>query len=213
MFMNAAPVTADREQDLAQRDPERFRLLGLVRQLMDFGRDLIATLQTHNSPTAPTEIARRFGSVALALIITRITRGLMIAAALEKRLLHPRPRGVNTNSPAHPAPPRAPRAPRQPRHDEEAELLAGLPSAKEIAARLRNRKTGAVIAEICRDLGIACDHKLWRQINDAIIFHGGNLVKLMRVWFRRAEKTSHLPPTPEEEARYDQFIAAVANTS
>jgi len=210
MFVNAAPATSDPAADLAQRDPERGRVLGIVRSLIAFGRDLVATLQSRNAPTPPPGIARRFGGVTLALIIARITRGLMIAAALEQRLLHPKPR---TPAQAQPTAPRSPRkspAPRQPRIDEEAELLGKLPSAREIARRIRNRKTGAVIAEICRDLGIACDHPLWREINKAIIHHGGNTVPLLRIWFSRARQASHIPPTPEEEAQFDAFMATAA---
>ncbi len=211
--MNAAPATADRAQDLAQRDPERGRLLGLVRKLMDYGRGLVATLQNRNTPDPPLGVAHRFGTLTLALIIARITRGLMIAAALESRLLHPRPRSATPTPRTPRSTPRAGRTPRQPLPDEEAELLGKLPSAREIAARMRNRKTGAVIVEICRDLGIATDHPLWRQINEAIIFNGGNTCRLMRVWFARAGKSLHLPLTQDDIDRHDYLMAALTNPS
>ncbi len=212
MFVNAAPATADRSPadpatDLAQRDPVRGRLAGLVRKLMDFGRDLIATLQSRDPPDPPLDVAHRFGGATLALIIARITRGLMIAAALERRLLHPRPRSAGETKPTKP---RAQPASRRPRLSEDEELLGELPSAREIAARIRSRKTGAVIADICRDLGIATDHPLWREIHKAILSHGGSMVKVMNVWFRRARQAAHLPVPPEDAAAYDRLLAAYA---
>ncbi len=208
MFVNAAPATADRAQDLAQRDPERGRLLGLVRKLMDYGRGLVATLQNRNTPEPPLGVAHRFGTLTLALIIARITRGLMIAAAFERRLLHPRPQPPRPSE--RPATPRASPSPRQPRPDEEAELLGPLPSARQIAARIRKQRPGAVIADICRDLGIATDHPLWREIHKAILSHGGSMVKVMDVWFRRARQAAHLPVPPEDAAAYDRLLAAYA---
>jgi len=217
--MSAAQATVDREQDLAQRDPARGRLLSLVRALIEYGQDLVASLQGLDDDTPPPRIARRFGGVTLTLIIARITRGLMIAAALERRLRHPRPRGAAQSQsqsrsgalpdagPAVPAPPRPPRAPRRPQPDEEAELLGALPSARDIAARIRNRRTGAVLVEICRDLGITTEHPLWREINDAIRDHGGNLLNLMRAWWRRHEQVVDLPLPPDKQARYEQVMA------
>ena len=205
--MNAAPATADLARDPVQRDPDRGPLLGLVRKLIYVGRDLLATLQGPNAAAPPLHITRRFGGVALALIIARITRGLMIAAALERRLLHPRPRSAGQTKPTKP---RAQPASRHPRLNEDEELLGNLPSAREIAARIRSRKTGAVIADICRDLGIATDHPLWREIHKAILSHGGSMVKVMNVWFRRARQAAHLPVPPEDAAAYDRLLAAYA---
>ena len=207
MFMSAAAATAEPSQDPVQRDPARGRLLGLVRRLIDYGRDLVASLQSRDTPTLPLHIAHRFGGASLVLIIARITRGLMIAAALENRLLHPKPRSaVQTRR----STPRGLRAPRQPCPDEEAELLGELPSAREIAARIRNQSPGAVLVEICRDLGITAAHPLWSEINDAIIQFRGNTVRLMRVWWRRAEQAIDIPIPPEIEARFEQLIAAYA---
>ena len=211
--MNAAHAPADREKDPASRASGGGRLLGRVRALVAYGRDLVATLQSRAEPDPPLDVARRFGGVSLALIIARITRGLMIAAALERRLLHPRPRGPAQSQEsrlAMPVSPRPTRAPRRPRPDEEAELLAGLPSAREIAERIRNRKIGAVIVEICRDLGITTEHPLWREINDAIRDHGGTLLHLMRAWWRRHARVVDLPLPPDKQARYEHVMALLA---
>lgn len=133
----------------------------------------------------------------------------MIAGVLQKRLLHPRPRSAQ---PVQRSSPRKPRAPTQPRVDEDAELHTGLPSAREIAARLRNRKTGAVIVEICRDLGIASDHPLWREIRDAIMFHGGRLSNMILVWTRRGAECALLPIEMMVDPSWDQQQPSAAGT-
>lgn len=205
--MSAAPANTHDAKDPAPRDPERGRLLGLVRKLIDYGCELVATLRNHGSETPPLRIARHFGAVSVALIITRITRGLMIAAALEARLRRPTPRVVARTPSAEP---RAKRAPNRPRIDEEAELHGDLPSAREIAARIRKCKTGAVIVEICRDLGIDTLHPLWRDIRDAIMFHGGRMANMMKIWMRRSARSVGLPLLPEKEETYHRLMAALA---
>ena len=71
--MNAAPAPTRAAEDPVHRDPERGRLLGLVRTMIEHGNHLVAMLQNRNLMTAPTDIARRFGCLAVALIISRIT--------------------------------------------------------------------------------------------------------------------------------------------
>ena len=54
-----------------------------------------------------------------------------------------------------------------------------LPTEEEIAAEMRRRPIGAVIVDICCDLGIApgdIDRPFWDEINHAVIMYGGNLV-------------------------------------
>ena len=65
----------------AASDPKPSRasgLLGLVRQLIDYGRQLAATLRSNPHP---------FGASDIALILARITRGLLRAEALEARII------------------------------------------------------------------------------------------------------------------------------
>jgi len=45
---------------------------------------------------------------------------------------------------------------------------------------VRRRPIGAVIADICRDLGILPSHPLWRDVQLAIIKHGGSLAGLVK---------------------------------
>ena len=47
--------------------------------------------------------------------------------------------------------------------------LARLPTPAEIAAEVRRRPIGAVLADICRDLGIMPSDPLWRELQRAII--------------------------------------------
>ena len=137
-----------------------------------------------------------FGTLSLALIITRITRGLMIAQALEARLLRRRPPAATPAERREPTIARtsrpANRTPKRPQIDEDAELLGALPSARDIADRIRNRPVGAVIIEICRDLGISTTHPLWPQIADVIRFHRGNLWRMMCVWHQRGAERAKL---------------------
>ena len=203
--MSAAPLTAEPGVASGPQDQAKNqcgRLLGLVRKLIDYGRDLVASLQQQNDPTPSVDVARRFGTLNVALIIARISRGLAIAAGLEARLLRWPPVQDRLPEPdaqsGHPAksPQPDPNRPRRARPtfrrppplsqaEDDAALLRGLPSAQEIAARLRGRTAGEVIVEICRDLGIKPSHPLWLDIRDAIIRYDGSLAKLLLVWVNR----------------------------
>ena len=163
------------------------RLLGLVRTLIDYGRQLAATLQQRTSATNITDITRNFGTIDIGEILARITRGLLRAAALETKLSSRLARQQ-----AVPAAPSA-RSPRQPRAarpaDQSAQAadpdLARLPTPEDIAAQVRRRPVGAVIADIFRDFGIVPSNPLWRELSLAIIEHGGNLATLFKDTFKR----------------------------
>ncbi len=55
-----------------------------------------------------------------------------------------------------------------------------LPTSEQIGAEVRRRPIGAVIADICRDLGITASHPLWRELRVIIIRYGGNLTRLVK---------------------------------
>jgi hypothetical protein len=158
------------------------RLLGLVRQLIDYARQLATTLRNNPHP---------FSASDLALILARITRGLLRAEALEARVIRDTAR-----LDAEPAPPRAPSHRRSPPARASAAaseaLVPGLdpgirlPTAEQIAAEVRRRPIGAVIADICRDLGIMPSHPLWPELRDLIIRYGGNLANLVKGILDRA---------------------------
>src|SRR6516165_6848511 len=62
------------------------RLLGLVRKLIDYARELAATI--HQRTAADPGFGKgRFGTTDLAAIFASITRGLLRANALEARVL------------------------------------------------------------------------------------------------------------------------------
>ena len=138
-----------------QPDPQPSRagrLLSLVRKLIDYGKELVATVRQRVA-SDPIFARTGFGTTDIALILTRIARGLHRAQALEDRvtrcaaLLDAGPRRARGQSKARPSAARPLTAPPDPR-------LAGLPTAEQIAAEVRRRPIGAVIADICRDLGI-----------------------------------------------------------
>jgi hypothetical protein len=74
-----------------------------------------------------------------------------------------------------PAPPDA-----RPTDPSEDPRLARLPTEEEIAEEVRRRPIGAVIVDICCDLGIApgdLERGFWDEINIAIIMYGGSGVR------------------------------------
>jgi hypothetical protein len=172
------------------------RLLGLVRTLIDYGRQLAATLQQRTSATNLTDVTRHFGTIDIAEILARIARGLLRAAALETRLTSHLAR--QQDAPAAPSAPsrRQPRAARS--VDRSASPTdtsrAHLPTPEEIAAEVRRRPVGAVIADICRDLGIVPSNPLWRELSLAIIENGGNLATLFKDTWKRISVWLLNPP-------------------
>jgi hypothetical protein len=171
-------MSAAAETPTPTTEPTRSgRLLGLIRKLIDYGRELATTIRQRVAAD-PIFAKARFGTTDLAVIFARITRGIILANALEARVLR-----SAAHLDAESAPRRAPsaaRAPAAPRAAAEADPgLAHLPTAEQIAAEVRRRPIGAVIADICRDLGINGSHPLWREVHHAMLRHGGNFVALM----------------------------------
>jgi hypothetical protein len=176
-------------------DPKPSRasgLLSLVRRLIDYGRQVAITLRTNPRP---------FGTSDIALILARITSGLLRAEALEARIIR-----TATRLDAEPAPPRAAslrqsppaRSPGQAREQGPA-VDPRMPTPEQIAAEVRRRPIGAVIADICRDLGIMPSHPLWRELQIAVIRHGGSLARLVKDILDRAFQ---LPASPWPLTRF-----------
>ncbi len=109
--MSAAPDTTPQPQ-AASRVADG--LVDLVRRLAAFGREVLGTLQRGNTGFPPMSVACRFGSINLALIIARLTRGLMIAQALEDRLLRRRGPRPTPPAPARTQAKTRPHTPRKP---------------------------------------------------------------------------------------------------
>ena len=186
-------------------------LLGVVRKLIDYGTFLAATLRQRGLGNHPTIQGRTFGTTNLTLILARIARGLLRAAALADRLHRnatrldapprrraPRPRAATAATEA--AAPPEPRRRANPRHtdDDDNALLAHMPTPEQIAAEIRRRPIGEVIADICWDLGIVPAHPLWRELKDAISREGGRYAALVIDILRRPRRLPIPEDWPEE---------------
>jgi hypothetical protein len=172
------------------------RLLGLVRKLIEYGRELATTIR-RRAFTEPDFVTSRFGTTQVALILACISRGLHRAEALEARIVRNAARldaPPRAATPAHP--PRAPRLAAAPVAQEADPRLARLPTPAEIAAEVRRRPIGAVLADICRDLGIMPSDPLWSELQHAIICENGNLCRLVMDLTDRAVRavTDTWPP-------------------
>ena len=173
----------------ADATPEVTRLLALIRWLITYGRQLATTLHQHADPARFADLAFRFQTTDLTHILARITRGLMLAGMLEARLTRWQTIGHEARTPPLPLPSeRAPRNPLavtkpRPRHINIIDLpLDCMPSAEAIAAELRRRPLGAVLADICRDLCLQpgdLEAERWEDLVAAVIRHGGQVVPLM----------------------------------
>ncbi len=180
-------------------------LLGLIRKLIDYGKELANTLQQRTAATNLVFVTLAFGTQDIALILARITRGLLRAAALEARVVSRIAEEAKRPAAASAPPLRQPRAAqpadRCPRPADDPSL-ARLPTPEAIAAEVRRRPIGAVLADICRDLGILPSHPLWRDLNLAILDNGGNATALLQEMFRRrgsdwtSDTRSIIPPMP-----------------
>jgi hypothetical protein len=69
-----------------------------------------------------------------------------------------------------------------------------LPTEKELLAELRRRPPGAILADICRDLGVLpgdLDPKIWRELQRAITIYGGSAMRLFGDMTRRCLPLSY----------------------
>ena len=167
--------------------PRVSSLLRALRLMVAHGTALIATLQQRSCLERCVTAMMDFGTRDLALIIARIKCGLQRAAALEERLNRLVARGVDL-----PVPPMRPlavgsgatrTAARTQTSPARAALLAALPSADEIAEQVRTQSLGVIIADICRELGLAAgamDTRIWDALSDAASDGGIDLCRLIR---------------------------------
>jgi len=188
------------------------RVLLLVRKLIDYGKQLAGTVQQRAAAPGFALFAKPFGTADLAAVLARITSGLRRAAALEAALCCRAARGrdltpssirmpdIRGPRPARlVAPPDAPPEP-EPANHTEAPRLARLPTEDEIAAEVRRRPVGAVIADICRDFGIVPSNPLWRELSLVIIENGGNLATLFKDTWKRLTIWLTDPPAAVDPA-------------
>ena len=162
--------------------PGRFGfVIGLVRRLIEFGKQLAAAYQ---QPDAPAEArdGTNFGTDTIAIILARIARGLLRAQVLLERLqrcaARPEPKPRPSATAARPPAQRAARPAAAPRGAAIVPDPDNLPTAEQIAEEDSRRPIGAVLVEIACDLGILPCHDLWRDLAQALREHRGNLVAL-----------------------------------
>ena len=183
------------------------RVVAVVRCLIGYGRQLADGLRRHGPRLAVEDTdagadfharARRFGTADIAIMLLRIARGIRRAAALEALLLARAARGrdlvvASIRLPSLPRDPSlGPSAPRPIRAPLPLE-----PSDEEIAADVRRRPVGAVIMDICHDLGVLPGElgEMQRELTDAVIYYGGSLVRLVQadeVWRLWRERNAPL---------------------
>ncbi len=188
--MTTAPTSAsqttspdpcpDRPATSADTPTRTGRLLNLVRKLIDYGKQLVHTLQQRTATTNLADVTRNFGTSDIARIIASITRGLHLAAALEAKVAsrpdrQPAAPAETERAPSHRQPRTAP--PKTQTTEELDPRLANMPTPEDIAAQLRGRPAGAVIADICRYLGIVPADPLWREICHVVMDNGGSFLK------------------------------------
>jgi hypothetical protein len=183
------------------------RLLGLLRKLIEYGLELANSLQQSPAVTTLLTVAVHFGTRDIALILSRITRGLQLANALEAKLIrHPLRETVTQDffrAPVH-------RKPRSGRPAAPRPKLPDVPTPEEIAAALRDRSAGDVIADICRDLGIVPAHPLWREIMRAVTEFGGNFVRLFKGTMARLFAWSTDPSRRKDDGWAERWVQAAA---
>jgi hypothetical protein len=200
---NAATAPAEAHHpDPDRAEPTRIgQVLGLVRTLIAYGKNLAETLRQHtpDPQVLPcfTFLTIIFDTSDLAQILARITRGLLRAAALEERLrrlaarghdLKQQPADTLPQSPSDQSPsdqspsdPRAAKPATPPRRQNQDLRPVSLPMFQQIAGQDRRRPIGAVLADICLDLGIVpdqMDYATWDELRRAVSLHGGNPANL-----------------------------------
>ena len=182
------------DRPTAGAPPRISGLLGLIRRLIDYGTKLATALRHPAAgPNAPAATRTAFGTGNIALILASITRGLLRATALEERLTRRAASGKDLGtSPTRAPSPRKPRAAQpaaaRPVTQADAPDVARLPTAKDIAADIRRRPIGAVIADICHDLGIVpgqVDRALWDELVLAMVGYGGSIARFHKTMFQR----------------------------
>jgi hypothetical protein len=188
VFDARSEPVASLQPDPPRAAPPRLgQVLGLVRTLIAYGKNLATTLRQHAADPHVLPcfafVANIFGTTDLAPIFARLVRGVLRAAALEAWLtkraalgrdLTPTSIRLPSRREPHAAKPAVPPA--------EDPSLTSPPTVEQILAKDRRRPIGAVLVDICLDLGIVpgqMDYATWDELRRDIIEYGGSLVTLL----------------------------------
>jgi len=126
------------------------------------------------------------------------SQGLLRAGLLQERITRDAPRLDAAPKPARTPSPREPREaqPSRPRSQTPTAsfnpALANLPTAEEIAERVRTQPIGRVLADICRDLGLYPAHPLWSELGLAINEFGGSWLRLAMDHLNQVAPIAHI---------------------
>jgi hypothetical protein len=188
---SSAPAEALHPDPTDRALPPRVgKLLVLLHTFIAYGRNLADTLRQHAADPRVlpwfTDVALTFQSVDLMLILARISRGLLRAAALQERLRKLAARGEDLDPdrirPRKPRKSRPRKKPASRLHDPaRAPSLESPPTLEQIAAEDRRRPIGAVLVDICLDLGIApaqMDPATHEELRRAVWDYHGSLCTL-----------------------------------
>lgn len=193
VFMAITPATAEPtnrpEADGAGVPEGIAQFLVVLRWIISYGRNLAEAVRRRDPAADLGGFVCRYGNIGLDQVLARIKRGLMLALALEDKLVQraktgrdivPSPVHYSTRGTQHSDRPRNRKAVR---HTDIIDLpLDRLPTAAQIAAELRRRPLGAVLVDICRDLGIVPGNLAtaqWLQLLTTLTRYGGNAATLL----------------------------------
>jgi hypothetical protein len=197
--MSAATTTSDLPK------PSRSgRLLALVQKLIDYAAQLAATIRALPADADTMGLLCQFRTTDIALILARIKQGLLRAGLLQEKIARAAPR-LDVELQPKPMPsPRAPSCearPPSPKRTQAAPnpALANLPTAKEIAEKVRTQPIGRVLADVCRDLGLYPAHPLWREIGLAVDEFGGSWLRVVMEHLNRPFPMAHFAAWLEAE--------------
>ena len=212
--MTSSPRTAPAEAPSPAADraaptvpPNIAALLYVVATLLEYGRHLLATIESRATRPGFSLLAALFGTANLRVILARLHRGILRAAALETLLLNRAASGQDVSIPPlriRAAPGQEPHADpeHQPLATHPARTTTGpdkcdapidsnhLPTRAEIEAEVRRHSFGRTITDISRDFGVVpglCTRAFWDALMDAIACHGGSAIILFENMHRNAE--------------------------
>ena len=177
------PVLEAGPQDRPVEASRSSRLLTLIRGMIALGHALLATLDRPMGDRGRRDTLLRFGTRNLDLIVARILRGIAIAQALEQRILRIARRMDKPREPGLAAVRTSGGRAKKPaswsQEDDDAGLLAELPTVEEIAERVRKQPIASVIEDICRDLCIDASDPLFQDVMDALGLCGTRIVRVL----------------------------------